>query len=560
MDFAYQKGEIADRAVFIVGESVTTSIFNQVYGAALLADRWTQKSTNMDGDPDINYFAKHNIKDVYRGESLTGVFGTESVSDDDGDSDTMFTDGATRVTSTSATSEVSVGGQTTAISEDLSEFPDGSASSDDDYILFSFVVNDISNWGYIGIRIGPDSSNYYYKYPSISGMVSGVNHYRIKKSEFSVTGTPTDWSSIGYLIIRAYGATGVDTTGEWLTLQSLQLVRNDGADTMGVRQLPDSTGTLYYPYGSPLNYQSLRQGFGKPIGYTRLKSDTASEIFVFNDKLVNTFYSEMLQYIAYDSNSVGLSFKIDTDNYIQCYVSSDTFYMDIYESGSLASSTNQALTNGIKRHENIRISLEKESTTLRAELTAHGEAILLYGSTTLLDEGTIVANQPTSSSLGVVTGFTVSNERKKADMYPQLVRQRNYVDLTTLANTEMSVFLEPNGVYEINAVAVLKGDIAGSVITDWDYDGDITQVIYRACNGLGVGETDETAAVIRKGAHNLATNVTYGLSTTNANYTEYFIVSTGPLGGRLTWRVGSTTSTVTVNGLGSVLAVNKFKS
>lgn len=561
MEFPYKKGDIEDREVFLIGDNITTSIWNQVYGAALLADRWTQKSTNMDFDPYINYFSKHNVKDLYKGESLTGIYATEVVSDEDGDNDTMYSDGATRVTSNSATSGVNIGGYTSSLSADFSEFPDGSASSDDDFIVFSFVVNDATKWNYGGLRIGTDSSNYYYKYPYATAMVNGVNHFAYQKSTFNTTGSPVDWSTIGYAAIRFVGADSVDTTGEWVTLQTIQLVRNNGDDDVSPRQLINGAGTLEEPYGTPLSFTTLRQAYNKPIGYSRLKSDASSEVVVFNDKLVNTFYAEMLQYIAYDSYSLGLALKIDTDNYIQCYVESDTFYLDVYEGGSLASQASQALTNGIKRFENLRLCLEKDSTTLRAQVIAPGEVLTLYGTTTLEDEGQVLANQPTANSLGVVTGYTVSNERKQVNIYPMLIQQLAYIDHTTLANTNLTTFLEPNGMYHIYMVHVLKGDVAGGAVLDWDFDGDVSQVTYRTCDGLGYGETDEDAATVRRTAHNLGTNVTYGLSTTNGNYKEDFVVKTGALGGRLTSRVGQAASeTITINGVGSYMIVTKMNS
>lgn len=557
MDFPYKKGQIEDKAAFLVGDDITTTIFNQTYGAALYADRWTQKSTNILNDPFINYYMGHNIKDVYKGESLTGLFGTETVSDDDGDNDTMYPDGATRVTSASATSGVSVGGYTSSLSLDLTQFPDGSASTDDDYILFSFVINDVTKWNYGGLRIGLDSSNYYYKYPYATAMVDGVNHFVYKKSDFNETGTPVDWSSVTYLALRFTGADSVDTTGEWYTLQAVQLIRaNPDNDFPSPRQLPNGGGTLEEPFGEPLSYIVLKQSPGKTPGYARLKSDTSSETIRFNDKTVNTFYSEMLQYISYNSYSTGLGFKIDSDNYIQCYVESDTFYLQVYEAGSLVDSDSQALNTGIERFDTVKLVLEKDGDDVRAQC---GDA-RLTASTSLTDEGYIVCNQPTVNSLGVITGWSVSNERKEAKKYPQLVWQRDYVDNTSLAETNLHTYLEPSSMYHIDARLCVQGDIAGSCLVDWDYNGDIEQVSYRCCRGLGVGESSVTAAAQRTSNHSLGTNVSYGLATANHTLMEDFVIRTGPLGGRLVMRAGSTTSTVTINGVGSYMIVNKLNT
>jgi hypothetical protein len=559
LTFSYNNGDISDRGNWIVGEEITTSVFNELYGASLRADRWTQKSTNVKKDPYFDFYMKHNLVNIYKSESLTALYSGGDVSDDDGAEDTFFLDGATRNTCNTSSVSTSVGGYATIDNLDLTQFPDGSSSDTSDYIVYSERVNDVTKWDYMGIRIGTDASNYFYSYVYATYLDNGFNHRAVEKSDFNETGSPS-WDDINYVAIRALSDDTVSAENEWITLIDIQMVRNDGDDFPNPIMRLDKDGALYSVDDNPVNYINLKQERGT-LGFSRGSNGTTSAILKLTEKTVNSCYSQAIFRAGFDNEGLGLGFKIDTSNYINAYIDSGTFKLDVYEAGVLTDSDSQALTNTIQKFDIYRIALEILEDTVVAEITANGETHCLTAETSLTDEGHIVINQPTVDSFGIALDYSVSNERVEVQRYPQLILQRTYQSITTQEDTELTTILEPNKLYDIKLEMALRiSSGTGNANVDWNTTGDIEQVTYRKTLGMAENETDPYGCTMRTGVHNLATDVTYGMTTSNTTIYESAVVKTGALGGRLTVRVAQDASeTVIVNGLGSTLKVTEIK-
>lgn len=555
MDFNYLK--ISDKYNFVVSDEITTSIFNELYGAALFADRWTRYSPNTTKDPYLNYYMKHNVIDLYNGETLTALGSDTDVSDDDGDNDTMFYQGATRCTANNSTSSIVIGGYMTGLGKDLTEYPDGSSvDTTNDFLIVSFYISDKTNFRSLGLRLGADSSNYYYLYPFVTAFSNGYNHYVYALSSHAVYGSPS-WSNIDYLAFRASCEAGVSIENEYVTFQGAQIIRQFNSLPQPF-QRPDGSGTLVQPYGTPTSYVMAKMDDKNGFVFTRGEQGTVTDAMQLTVKPVKEFYAELLSQPCFDSYSLGLSFRIDSDNYIVAYVDNDTFKLSIYENGSLVDSDSQALSGGVLRHETFRIALGVDDGNVLAQISANGETRLINAETSLQEEGHIVASQPLTESMGLVKDYLVSNERKEIQKYPQVVIQKTYQEITTKEATELNAYLEPNGVYLINTTMALRTTVAGDCVVDWATTGDVTQVTYRTIRGPAIGQTTPYDTTVKISVHNLSTDVRYAMSTSNVVVRENFIVKTGPLGGRIYPEIRQYASeTVVVNGLGCWMEVNK---
>lgn len=535
--FSYKIGDIEDKGNFLVGDSVTTAYFNNVYGAALRADMEQNRSKNESNPVLMNYWQRHNTQEVYIDETMTAMDANCSVSADSNIN--LFNKTAQKINVDVVTADHYSGSYVTGLSLDLTSFEDSNAASTtDDGIVWGIHVSDTANFDYIGIRIGTDASNYFYYYIYAVNHNNGYNHFFVQKSDFAEQGSP-DWSTIDYFAVRYH--TSDDCQNETITPIFVQMIRVDDSDVPVPRLTPNGSGTLEHDYGSPLSYLVLKKCDNRKLGFARLIASESSEMMRLTAQTSLKSYSSVLMYPLQDDGTAALTFRIDSDNYVETYVSNNTFYLRVTESGSVTATASIALTNSIEKHRQVKLSLEMNQPDIRALIHVYGEEHLLYNTTSLTDEGNIVISQVDSYSFGQITDWYVSNERKELTQYPLLVTPKESVNYSNsvIGDTDLVGYFEPNGMYKVEFNLTMVSDIAGHVVFDWSLSGDVSQNTTKVCIGMGISATAaDDANYMRTSRHNLTTDVRYAIETsTYSNVLEEAFVTTKSQGGQITLRI-----------------------
>ncbi len=110
------------------------------------------------------------------------------------------------------------------ISKDLSEFEDGSESTEDDYIEFSIYCADASKIGDSNIIFRDATGDVWYPSATLT-IVDGWNHYQIKKSDF-ISGPI--WNDTKHL---EFTITSTDGTEVSYTIDAIRMTRKDPIDS-----------------------------------------------------------------------------------------------------------------------------------------------------------------------------------------------------------------------------------------------------------------------------------------------------------------------------------------
>ena len=169
---------------------------------------------------DINaYFGNTKLGDDFQDETLwtNGIADTANVKIGDQSLKLIEVD---NIASTIATNIDN-------ITLDFTEFNDTSISNDDDYIYFVFFVSNVSL--VLNVRIFFDQSPTFTganvkSFFITSGMITGWNFFKIKKDDFSTSGTGA-WDNIQSIDVR-WGSLA-NAQNEFVSFQLIQLVKKD---------------------------------------------------------------------------------------------------------------------------------------------------------------------------------------------------------------------------------------------------------------------------------------------------------------------------------------------
>jgi len=106
----------------------------------------------------------------------------------------------------------------------LSEFEDTSSSDTDDYICYVFFVNNVSYIDSVRVSFSEGSydPNERFEY-KINSIVEGWNYVKVKKSSFTIIGTP-DWNDIKSISANFTSLANSNTNDAYVSFQSLYLL------------------------------------------------------------------------------------------------------------------------------------------------------------------------------------------------------------------------------------------------------------------------------------------------------------------------------------------------
>lgn len=463
----------------------------------------------------------------------------------------------------------------------LTGFPSGNSSTTDDIITFSVYVSDYTKFTEVGIAIGSSVGHKYYT--SFTPAKSGWNTFFTKKSNFSVTGSPS-WGFIGYL--EAYGTTVINSINEYLSFQQISMIRNDPIDD----GYP-SAFQLYY--SASTGYENIFESYydtwnlyfdphKRRIGMQRL--DTLSHS---NSNAALKIHEDVISFIGkFEMNMVdeddggSITWKYDNNNYIEVTIDNQELQLDVCEAGVVSSQTANAFFQDIQVGDCYYIQFEKDLDYVRVFIVAGGSPVV-----ELVDEisistslaGDIYFGSYSSNSMSFITDFVISNSRGyKLDTWdkPRVIIKKEDESVsssTTLQNdNDLKILLPPRCLFEIEALlSVDSASATPNFKKAWDLDsvmGTLEEVegkIFGIGPGLSLSGNYENSDYVSLRRYNATYSALYGLSSVGAGcIMERMLIDTGLYGGILTlqWCQNTSNATAVTVEAGSYLKITKVKA
>lgn len=293
------------------------------------------KNFNLLQHIDYCLFHNHLIVDYCNTGFTAYNAGTTNVG---GDSTNSFiTNQSYRCTVNTHTTGVYSGIQKT-INVDMSKFANGYFSSaTSDYVTFVYYITDASKFDYVALKLGTNNTNNYSFQDTPS---NGWNTISIKKSDFDSNGTPPTWSNITWLLFELSVKTGVDAYAEFACIDLVCMTRKHPSLDQPCL-LQESNGTNYsvvngydqYTYGISLAGDTA----GTPSMLKPLLTILNLEGDVYYTKLTphiwKNFYCKSYQMFKTAGYSAGISWWVDSDNWIATYVYANLLYLDVKIAG-----------------------------------------------------------------------------------------------------------------------------------------------------------------------------------------------------------------------------------
>lgn len=526
----------------------------------------------------LRYLFERNTRAItyVNDETGWGYFDTDPTSSITGD-ETNVCMGSDSVRCTETENQAGIIGMTKDLAStlDLTLFEDGSASTTDDFILIIWYVSDATKFNGFGFNIGDDGSNLYTC--SFFSFVTGWNVGYISKANFGTTGSPTGWDSIDYYEFIA--SMTASANGAYFSLQYIQMIRVN----------PDDS-----------NYFSFHQMYmGSASGWENLFSISNGDPFLYldeslairrigllspelTDNPINTriyedvlsFFSKFEFYCKNEGECTSVCWYLNSTNYVEIYVASTLFTMDIVVAG-VTTSINIALASTLKFDDRILIYFEKNGDTFRAIADREGEPIkiLEYEETSYgTSEGDIYLGSDSTDSHALLTDFAISHSMNQLQLeYDGVIRLIKKTSSQVVTSSvalqddfDLWAYLAPNSMYRIEIILATYN--ASSSTPDikiaYALTGDAKQATTRACKGLATGSTDPDDSNIKCNTAALTTAEPYGVVAGNGSYIEeQFLVTTDQNGGKiqLQWAQNVSNASNTQVTSNSYMIVTKVK-
>lgn len=291
-----------------------------------------------------------------------------------------------------------------------------SQSNSNDYLCISFKVVNKSNFDYFRIRIGTDYANCFYADLDIDTNANISNNtwytWKIKKSDFSGTGSGYTWSAITYIYVG--GANFASSNGAYFTVQYIYMARVDSVDSAYYNVFQkyngQSWGTVFYPnldhYATAIDSSA---GFGSP-GIVRANPNTYGPRQLFLKGQLKQFFAKLYICCKYANYLPSFVLYYDADNYIRCQVENSvaSIYKYINGAGTTYSSNESA---AIAVQSKAQYYIEKDNDVLRFRIKGTSSQIILEidvsGLTNLW--GLYIGGASIYSGYGIIYEVQISN-------------------------------------------------------------------------------------------------------------------------------------------------------
>jgi hypothetical protein len=279
------------------------------------------------------------------------------------------------------------------------------SSSTSDYFYLLFYCNDSSKVSSITVRVGKDTSNYFY-FTFSSGISTGYQSAYLTKSGFNTSGTVAWSDTMTYISVGWNSTSGA--SGDYVIFDILSMVRASGG-APHPWLLDDGNGNwdieIFQPQAEI--YQYFDPFFGK-IGLQKGGGTWEYGLHVYCD--VTDFVCEIEHYVTVEDELSNFRWGVDANNYIDVYVTSGTLYIDEYIFASGGHVDSFALGYTLEKFSKARLIIEKNGTYIRVILKTLNYTIALDYETVLGSEGCIyICGSMNTSNFSFVSDFVVSH-------------------------------------------------------------------------------------------------------------------------------------------------------
>lgn len=432
--------------------------------------------------------------------------------------------------------------QTLSTPIDLTVFNDGSSSATSDLMVLYVYIDDVANWGGLQLRIGDDFSNCYYMGWFASSLITGWNALYFSKASMTTYGTPTGFNSISYLRVVAYQSSSPNI-GDYFYAQYLGIIREDPAYSgyPNVSQLMEESGYgLFYNihhhvwdvyYDNYIDRLVLFQP--NPISSTN--SLSVSYLFI-------SFVAKMELYSMNPGYTNSFIWRVDSNNFVEIYISSDILYLDATEA-SVLTQTSVALDEALTKHERVNFFIEKNYSLVRVIMRKGAESIKILEYVTSFSNDTsgyMYFGENSTNNQGLIADFVISNSLQSLNLYNennyQIIKKtitQEFANTTLVDIEELTAKLEPNATYEVTIYLSANNDNnAYDLRVIWN-NTNCTTIALRHVSGPNSSMTDVSNTNVRKSVSSMGSNAYYGIdgSGTASSVIEKIVVRTGKNGG-----------------------------
>ena len=283
---------------------------------------------------------------------------------------------------------------------------DDDTSATSDYICLMYYVTDAAKVSYVTIRLGQDTSNYFY-YSWNSGFSTGYNYYYVAKSAFSTGSGSPSWSSQFTYVAVGWQSTA-SATNEYITFDILTMIRQEGGK-MNPYLLDDGNGNWDVEIFEPQTWMfTYLDPFVGKSGITKGGGTWEYGIHAYCE--ITDFVAEIEHYVTVEDELSNFRWIIDANNYIDIYATGGNLYIDEYVAASGGHVGNLSIPGGLSKHTKVRTIIEKNGIYIRVIMKYDRWTIAEEYETSLSEAGCIyIGGSMNNSNFSFISDFVISH-------------------------------------------------------------------------------------------------------------------------------------------------------
>jgi hypothetical protein len=424
--------------------------------------------------------------------------------------------------------------QTLGSTLDLSTFESGDSSDTSDLIVVYLYVSDSAAVNYVELILGDDSTDNYSE--TWSGLTTGWNVLTSPKSAFTTNNSPDGWNSIDYIACNWYS--NANYQNDYVSFNHLTMIREDPDNATYYNEFQRYNGSTWENiFTNHLSRYFLYYDryFGEIVLFRHTPANDETELHMYCD--VSDFVAKVSMRCLYsDETGNAITWYVDSDNYIEIYITSDTLTLMHREAASNGTETKSI--NVTWSHE-INFWIEKIGQTIRVIAEHKGDVYVIEYQTSIsaTDEGCLYFGGIGTTNYGVYkdfvfansTGFNLEHDWDRPVMVLKTEDQSLDQDTSMQGDYLLYIKLPAHGIYQIEAnIIAVSANATPDIKIDWNTNGEYTLLSARQCLGPAAGITDLTNSNVHNGYYALASDIAYGLEGTvdESIIREKFIIQT----------------------------------
>lgn len=560
------------------GPPINADNLNSIETLAALTDEELRRSKTFNLKTYLQYFRKRNTKDIYLFQNYAAMTNYRPA-------DCTLTQEVTNKKVGNECLKVTIddngadwlGFYTNVSTLDLTTFNDTSASTTADFIILMLYISDIDSitgqtiYVNIGDTVGANTYEYDIDVDAWN-LDTGWNCVWMLKSDFYVWAGAPNWNNVDYLQIEVDFNAGYQN--EYFYFQFMQMIRSNPDDSdypspfqvyngsvSGWENLLEIDYQVYSIIDDPatqvnqLGIMKLNPG-NYEAPYT--PDNYKNALLLYNNISSFTAKFEFRLKDSSNENLPSVTWYVDNTHYIEVYINSGTFYLDVANGGAPVQ-TSKALGNTLYENEITTIYIEKNNDTIRAICNKDYEycKICEYEST-FTDDGDVFIGVYDDDSFGLLTNFNIGYnisldnyiDRNEVKVIRKGGDQLRYNTSVPVDDASMWAYLAPNQAYKIEFYGSVSNAISSIPGFKWRWDtAGITEIGERHYIGPADGTTDPRDCSMLASVSTLSTSVIAGVGAGvyESNIQDTFFIKTGENGGylMLQWAQGTAATTNT---------------